>query len=178
MSKIIVLNGSPRKNGNTEKLVNAFVKGAQSAGHHVKVFSVTDTKVNACTGCDYCVKNDGECVQKDEMQDIYQALYDGDAVVFASPSYYYAWTAQLKAIVDRFYVSDTKSFQLSASAMLVPLAGNPETDAAIAVKHYEIISNQYQWEDKGVILVGNVAGKDDIVGNPALLEAEKLGAKM
>lgn len=175
MSKIVVLVGSPRRNGNTEKLVEAFVKGAQSAGHQVTNFSIIDTKVNGCIACDYCMNNEGKCVQKDGMQAIYEQLHQADTVVFASPSYYFGWSAQLKAIVDRFYAAGAKPFPITSAAMLVALGGHAETDAAAALVSYKSIIDFLQWQDKGVVIADNVMAKDDIIGNPALQKAEELG---
>ncbi|MDL2235138.1 flavodoxin family protein [Christensenellaceae bacterium OttesenSCG-928-L17] len=174
MSKIVVLNGSPRKNGNTSKLVSAFVKGAEASGHQVTTFSVQDTKVSGCMGCDYCVRNGGKCVQNDGMQAINAALMEADTIVFASPSYYFGWTAQLKAIVDRFYAASEK-YPITSAAMLVALGGDAKTDAAAAFENYKSVINYLAWQDKGTVIVGGVMERDDIVGNPGLLEAEKLG---
>lgn len=175
MSKIVVLNGSPRKNGNTVKLVDAFVKGAESAGNQVTTFSAVDTKVNGCLACDYCMRNEGKCVQKDDMQAVYDALYEADSVVFATPSYFFGMTAQIKAIIDRLYASAVKPFSITSSALLVPLGGEAETDAAAAIVNYKSVLDYMKWEDKGMVIVGGVMDRDDIVGHPAILKAEELG---
>lgn len=175
---ILILNGSPRKNGNTEQLTEAFCKGAAAAGHETTIFSVRDTKIHPCLGCDYCMNHDGQCVQKDGMQDIYDALYRADTVVFASPSYYFGWTAQLKAIVDRFYATGLKPLPVTASAMLVALGGDAETDAAAAVANYQAVRGYLQWQDKGMVIAGGVMNKGDIMGHPALRQAEDLGQNM
>lgn len=174
MSKIVVLLGSPRKNGNTEKLANAFIRGAESAGHQVTKFSVVDTKVNGCTGCDYCVSHGGQCVQKDGMQPVYEALMQADILVFASPVYYFGWTAQLKAMVDRFYALGSR-LPVKAAAHLLALGGAPEVDAAAALANYKAVVDYMQWEDKGAVVAGEVMDKGDIDGKPALQEAEALG---
>lgn len=174
MSKIVVLNGSPRKNGNTTKLVNAFVKGAESSGHQVTTFSVKDTKVNGCLGCDYCIRNEGKCVQNDGMQKINDALNQADSIVFASPSYYFGWTAQLKAIVDRFYAAAEK-YPIISAAMLIVLGGDAKTDAAAALVNYKSVIDYLKWHDKGTVIVGGVIDRDEIIGNYGLLEAEELG---
>ena len=178
MSEIVVLNGSPRKDGNTGKLVEAFASGAESAGHKVTVFSVRSTRINGCLDCGYCIKNGGKCAQKDGMQGIYDALYKADTVVFASPSYYFGWTSQLKSIIDRFYVTEAKPFPITSAAMLMAMAGESETDAAAALVNYKSVIEYLQWRDKGVVIVGGVRKRDDITGNPALLEAEELGKNM
>ena len=84
---ILILSGSPRKGGNTDLLVEAFVKGA-SQKHHVEVVSVRDYKVNPCMGCNACFKNkDNTCAQKDDMPLVYEKMSQADMLVIASPVY-------------------------------------------------------------------------------------------
>ena len=69
--KIIVLNGSPRANGNTKELVKAFVKGAESAGNTVQVFDLQKMNIHGCLGCCMGGKDEASpCVQKDDMAEI------------------------------------------------------------------------------------------------------------
>ena len=97
---ILILSGSPRKGGNTELLVEAFVKGA-SQKHHVEVVSVHDYKVNPCMGCNACFKSESNsCVQKDDMPLIYEKMAVADMLVIASPVYFYGLSAQLKAVIS------------------------------------------------------------------------------
>lgn len=80
--KILVLNGSPRKNGNTARLVQAFERGAKEAGHSVKIENVALKKINGCKACEYChEKEKAVCVQKDDMQDIYPKIKEADMLV-------------------------------------------------------------------------------------------------
>ena len=67
MKKILILNGSPRKNGSTASLVKAFTDGANNAGNEVRDFYLSDMKINGCLACEACSRNGGHCVQKDEM---------------------------------------------------------------------------------------------------------------
>ena len=86
---ILILSGSPRKGGNTDLLVEAFVNGA-SQKHNVEVVSVHDYKVNPCIGCNACFKSDGNtCAQKDDMPQIYEKAAVADLLVIASPVYFY-----------------------------------------------------------------------------------------
>ena len=102
--QILVLNGSPRPNGNTKGMVEAFRKGAISAGHHIDVVDVCRLKINGCLACEYChTKGCGTCVQKDDMQQIYDLLKEAEMLVLASPIYYHGITGQLKCVLDRFY---------------------------------------------------------------------------
>ena len=101
MSKIIVLAGSPRKNGNTDRLAASFVKGAEER-HEVEVIPVHSYDVNPCIGCNTCFTSPGnECVQEDDMSLIYRKLKETDMIVIASPVYFYGLSSQLKAVIDR-----------------------------------------------------------------------------
>lgn len=102
--QILILNGSPRPNGNTKGMIEAFREGAVSAGHQVDVMDVCRMKINGCLACEYChTKGRGECVQKDDMQGIYARLKEAEMLVLASPIYYHGVSGQLKCVLDRFY---------------------------------------------------------------------------
>jgi len=102
--KILVLNGSPHPQGSTKDMVNAFKKGAESAGHIVDVMDVCKKKIGGCLACEYChSKGHGECIQKDDMQEVYNLLKEAEMLVIASPIYYHGISGQLKCVIDRFY---------------------------------------------------------------------------
>lgn len=65
--KVLAIVSSPRKNGNTELLVDEFVKGAQEAGHEVEKICLREKKIAPCLACEACLRNGGTCVQKDDM---------------------------------------------------------------------------------------------------------------
>lgn len=101
---ILVLNGSPRQNGNTAKMVTAFCEGAESSNHTVKTVNVCKLNVKGCLACEYRhSKGNGKCIQKDDMQYIYLLLNDTNMLVLASPIYYHGISGQLKCVIDRFY---------------------------------------------------------------------------
>ena len=83
--KIVILNGSPRRNGNTSALVREFTKGAESVGHTVTEFFLDSMNIHSCKGCFGGHSSRAyPCVQKDDMARIYPAVKDCDVVVFAS----------------------------------------------------------------------------------------------
>lgn len=101
---ILVLNGSPRPNGNTKVMITAFQEGAELSGHKVTVIDVCRKKIKGCLACEYChTKGNGTCVQKDDMQEIYHLLTETEMLVIASPIYYHGISGQLKCVIDRFY---------------------------------------------------------------------------
>ena len=77
--RILVLNGSPRPNGSTKGMVEAFREGAVTAGHQVDVVDVCRLKIGGCLACEYChTKGHGSCVQKDDMQEVYALLKEAE----------------------------------------------------------------------------------------------------
>ena len=172
---ILILSGSPRKGGNTELLVEAFVKGV-SQKHHVEVVSVHDYKVNPCMGCNACFKNEAHaCAQKDDMTIIYEKMANVDMLVIASPVYFYGLSAQLKALIDRFHNPIRDTFRIKKMALLlVGAATLPELFDSILAQ-YRLCLNFFKLEDAGHVLVRGVKEKGDIKNTDALNEAFKLG---
>ena len=116
---ILVLNGSPRENGNTQGMIEAFAAGAAEKGHKVRVINVCRKKIAGCIGCEYChTKGNGKCVQKDDMQEICSALDTSEMLVIASPVYYFGFTGQLQCAISRFYAAG-KGPSLKKTALIL-----------------------------------------------------------
>lgn len=103
MKKVLILSGSPRLQGNSALLGEEFARGAVEAGCEIEKIEVQRKKVAGCLGCNACYRNDGQCVQKDDMEEIRAKMLEADVIVLASPIYFYTMTAQLKAVIDRTY---------------------------------------------------------------------------
>ena len=185
---ILILSGSPRKGGNTELLVEAFVKGA-SKKHHVEVVSVHDYKVCPCMGCNACFRNERlrvgasagmqhTCAQKDDMAMIYEKMAHADMLVVASPVYFYGLSAQLKAVIDRCHNPIRDTFPIMKTAiLLVGAATLPELFDSILAQ-YQLCLNFFKLEDAGRVLVRGVKDKGDIKNTYALNEAFELGQQL
>ena len=172
---ILILSGSPRRGGNTELLVEAFVKGA-SQKHHVEVVSVHDYKVNPCMGCNACFKSENNaCIQKDDMSLIYDKMAVADMLVIASPVYFYGLSAQLKAVIDRFHNPTRDTYHIKKTALLlVGAASLPELFDGILAQ-YRLCLNFFKLEDAGRVLVRGVKDKGDIQNTEAIQKANELG---
>lgn len=110
MSNVVIFNGSARKNGNTSKLVDAFVRGA-SPKHSITIFNLAEMDIHPCRACNACFDNeDLLCIHKDDMQKIYPALAKADIVVVATPVYLFGISAQMKLMLDRLHVRGRKNF--------------------------------------------------------------------
>lgn len=98
--EIVGIYGSPRKRGNTDKLLDMVLKGVHSNGGDINRVYARDLKISGCRGCDACAKT-GICVVKDDMQEIYPLLENAKVVILASPIFFYGVTSQIKSLIDR-----------------------------------------------------------------------------
>ena len=176
---ILILTGSPRKNGNTDMLAKAFADGASSKGHNVDTISVGDVNVSPCMGCNRCFANEKmECVQHDDMQGIYERMKCADMLVIASPMYFYSISAQLKAIIDRCHNPIRDTFKISKAALLLVGASSLPTLFDAALAEYKLCIGYFNIEDAGHILVRGMKEKGDIRHTDALKQAYAFGESM
>ncbi len=150
--KIVILMGSPNRNGSTGILVSEFVRGAAEAGHSCEVIDVCHADIHPCTGCVAC-GYEGPCVQKDDVSEIRKKLLACDMAVFATPLYYYGMSAQLKAVVDRFcaYNSSLNGRHLKSALLSVAWNADDWTFDALSA-HYRTLVRYINFEDMGMIL--------------------------
>lgn len=193
---VLVLNGSPRKHGNTAALVEAFSKGAEQTGSTVVRFDVALMDIAPCRGClGGGADVNSPCVQKDDMDAIYAAYRAADVVVLASPMYCWSFTAQEKAVLDRLFALMEASMHAVAAGgaeaaaaaaesggkecvLIMPAEENTERNFAPIISYYETLCERMGWHDRGRVLVGGVYEAGAINGNPALDEAFQLGASL
>jgi len=104
MSKsVLVLKGSPRENGNSSVLAERVAAGASAAGARVESVWLPGLDIHPCTACEGCAGPGGACVVQDDMQSLYPRVAGADAIVLASPVYWFTMSAQLKLCIDRWY---------------------------------------------------------------------------
>ena len=98
----VILKGSPRERGNSSVLADQARAGAEAEGATVEAFHLHSMDIRPCDACDFC-RETGVCVIKDEMQGLYPKLISADAIILASPIYWFTYSAQLKLCIDRWY---------------------------------------------------------------------------
>ena len=101
--KIVVITGSPRKNGNSFAMTEAFIKGAEEKGHTVTRFDAAMKKVGGCHACETCYSTGKACTFDDDFNTIAPAIREADAIVFTMPVYWYSIPAQIKGVIDRIF---------------------------------------------------------------------------
>lgn len=174
--RIFVLNGSPRRHGNTDIMVDAFKEGAEEAGNTVEIITLANKKIAPCCACKYCFSHGGTCAIDDDMTAVRESLSTADMVVFASPIYWFDICAQLKLAIDRMYAFGGCGFNFNKVAMLLNSGADGVYDSAIA--SYKAMSAYLKWEDLGIITVPNMAEKGDMANDPKLEEIREFGASL
>lgn len=150
--KILVLNGSPRIHGNTAAMIGAFARGAKENGHEVTVVNVCQKNIAGCRACEYChQKNSGherQCVQKDDMQEVYPVLDEAEMIVLASPVYYHSFSGQLQCAINRIYALD-KLRNLKKAALILS-SGSDHVYSGAIYEYQNSFLNYLQLEDMGI----------------------------
>ena len=170
MKKILILNGAGKKNGNTAALIKAFTEGADSAGNEVKEFYLQDMNIHGCLDCHGCARkqkgNPHPCVQKDDMDQIYEACKEADVIVFASPVYWFSVTGTLKVAVDRLYAPQCNwgAAGFKKETVYLMTSGSPAEYNPLAVEWYRYFEQMLGWKSLGMVL-----------GTGKTEEARKLG---
>lgn len=100
---IVVITGSPRKNGNSFAMTDSFIKAAEAKGHSVVRFDAALMKIGGCRACETCFKTGKACSFDDDFNLIAPEILKADAIVFTMPVYWYSIPAQIKGVIDRIY---------------------------------------------------------------------------
>ena len=177
--KIVVLTGSPRRNGNTNHLAGQFIKGAGEAGHEVYRFDCARRKVSPCIACNRCGM-DGACVfDDDDFGELRPHLVEADMVVFATPMYYFGFSSQLKSVIDRFYALNGKIKGASKqSAFLMAYANTDPKEAEPMVSHYRTLLQYLGWKDRGIVVAPGMWPAGAVEGTQYSRQAYELGRKL
>lgn len=101
--KIVVITGSPRKNGNSSAMTKAFIQAVEAKGHTVTLFDAATSNVGGCHACETCFKTGKACSFDDDFNVIAPAIFEADAVIFTMPVYWYSIPAQIKGVIDKLF---------------------------------------------------------------------------
>ena len=178
MSKnVLILSGSPRKNGNSDLLCDEFMKGAIEAGHQVEKIRVAEKNIGYCRAC-YGCKDTGVCVIKDDMAEVLQKMINCDVLVLASPVYFYSIDAQLKAVIDRsvarwLEVKDKELYYIMTAAD----SENASMETTLACFHgyADCVEGA---KEMGVIYGTGVYEKGEIKNKETMREAYEMGLRV
>ncbi len=175
--KVLVLAGSPHKNGTSNTLLKEFVKGAASVGKEVEIIDLAHTDIHPCLGCDACGMG-GDCVQKDQGNEILNKILESDALIFVSPVYYYNVSAQLKTAIDRFYAKTMQITDKNLKAGVIMTAWNNDDWTYGAIdKYFDLLFDYVHFKNAGRIY-GKGCGTVSMMPRKYGEEAYKLGKEI
>ena len=177
--KVLLITGRPHKTGTTAALTEQFTKGATEAGHEVFRFDSAFAKVHPCIGCDKCMTGKNPCVFQDDMQKLIPKLLEADLVAFSTPLYYHGYSAQLKAVIDRFHGIDDLVRGTGKKAVLLAAGASPYAwimEGLTATYRTEL--RYLGWQDQGTVLAVNCYSKEDIEKTDYLKLAYELGKNL
>lgn len=103
LKKIVVITGSPRKNGNSIAMTEAFIQTAEAGGHTVTRFDAAHMDIGGCRGCETCFQTSRACSYNDDFNIIVPAIIEANVVVFTMPVYWYSFPSQIKSVIDKMY---------------------------------------------------------------------------
>ncbi|GAB4278098.1 MAG: flavodoxin family protein [Deferrisomatales bacterium] len=183
--QVLCVHGSPREGGNTDLLLEAFARGAEEAGarvEHVKCRSLT---VRPCTGCGAC-SADGECVLRDDMDRLYEAVDRAEVLALGAPVYFLGLPSQVKACIDRFQPRWARRYLLGRElgpgrpGAFLSTAGAPVHSVfTCAQRTVEAWFDVLGVECRANLMYENTDEKGAIRGHPsALEEARRTGAAL
>jgi multimeric flavodoxin WrbA len=181
--KVVVLLGSPRKNGNSAVLADRIIRGAQSAGAKVETFYLNGMDIRPCQACYACQKKDSQgCAVDDDMQQIYPRLAEADGWVIASPVYWFSMSAQTKLFMDRCFALLAYGQQAFRKKIAVAMSyGDADPFISGCVNALRTFQDSFRYV--GARIVGMVYGSALEAGQirsqaDLMEEAEKLGRKL
>lgn len=179
---VLILKSSPRENGNSNTLAGQVEAGAREAGAEVESLMLHHMDIRPCDACDVCQET-GVCIVKDDMQKIYPLLEKADAIVIASPIYWFTISAQAKLCIDRWYALETPQGNGLQGKIFGILLTYGDTDLYTsgginAIHTFESMC-RYIGAEIGGMVYGSANEIGDIGKQPELMEsAFQLGQKL
>ena len=150
--KIMILNGAGKKDGKTAEMISAFSRAAEANGNEIKEFQLIDMNIRDCLDCQGCSKKEpgsrNPCIQEDDMTKIYEAFFEADVIVFASPVYFWTLSGILKTAVDRLYAVFRNNYEVRPKECVL-LMSSGGSDLKLTSEWYHGFEYWMDWKSIG-----------------------------
>lgn len=178
--KIVVITGSPRKEGNSFAMTDAFIQAAEAKGHTVSRFDAAMKKVGGCHACETCFKTGKACSFDDDFNDIAPAILEADAVVFSMPVYWYSIPAQIKGVIDRLFSFVVGGKEIAGKeCALITCCEEDDLSVMDGVRiPLERSAALMKWKMVGEVLIPGVLNVGDINKTDGCVQAAALAEKI
>lgn len=178
--RIVIVNGSPRSDGNTGTMLKSFAQKAKDRGADVTYFEIVDKNVQDCDGCYRCDTED-RCVKDDDMVDAYDLIEGSDVLILGSPIYMGMETGMTKCFVDRlYYLMAKKRIVPGKKAVALFTCGLVDGHVIYGYMHGrfdKILRHDLGFEEARIFVVPGMKNKVDIAGSfyaqEALVDIER-----
>lgn len=164
MAKIVVITGSPRRDGNSFAMTEAFIKSAEAEGHTVTRFDAAFMNLGGCHACGTCFKTGKACSFDDDFNKIAPYIEEADGIVFTMPVYWYSIPAQIKCVIDKLYSFCVAGKDIAGKKCAL-IACCEEYDMTVldGVRvPYERSVALLKWKSAGEVLIPGVLNVGDI----------------
>ena len=174
--KIVVITGSPRKNGNSFAMTDAFIETVKAKGHTVIRFDAAMKTVGGCHACETCFKTGRACSFDDDFNTIAPEIETADAVVFTAPVYWYSFPAQIKAVIDKLYSFMVAGKDIAGKeCALISCCEEDDIKVMDGLRiPYESTAALLRWKSLGEVLIPGVLNPGDINSTVGIAQAEAL----
>lgn len=173
--KVLIISTSFRKNGNSDRLAQAFLQGGEAGGNTVEMIRLADQTIGFCRGCLACQKTK-KCVIRDDANAIAEKMRTADVIAFATPIYYYEMSGQMKTMLDRANPLFSSDYAFRDIYLLTTAADTEEGTDARAINGLEgWIECFPKARLAGTVFAGGVNGIGEIDGHKALKNAYEMG---
>lgn len=182
MTRILGIVGSPRRNGNTDILVQAILDGAKQSGATSELLFLQSQEIRACDGCHVCWKT-GRCAKNDDMAALYPRIAASDVLVFGTPVYWYGPTALMKGFLDRFVYfncpENRAQIRGKSAVLAVPFEENDPGAASLLVELFKRSFDYLEMNLVATLLVPGLTRKGEVHDKPECLEeATRIGRNL
>ena len=178
--KIVVITGSPRKNGNSFAMTDAFIKAAEEKGNTVTRFDAALKKVGGCHACETCYSTGKACTFDDDFNTIAPAILEADVIVFTMPVYWYSIPAQIKGVIDRIFSFVVSGKDISGKeCALITCCEEEDMSVMDGVRiPMERMCALNKWKMVGEVLIPGVLNVGDIDKTDGCKKAAALADKI
>ena len=178
--KIVVITGSPRKNGNSFAMTEAFIKASEEKGYTVTRFDAAMKNVGGCHACETCFKSGKACSFDDDFNTISNDIMEADAVVFTMPVYWYSIPAQIKGVIDKLFSFCVAGKEVAGKkCALITCCEENDMSVMDGVRiPIERTAALLKWEMAGEVLIPGVLNVGDIEKTDGCKQAAELADKI
>jgi multimeric flavodoxin WrbA len=170
--RILGIVGSPRRNGNTESLVDEVLAGAKEAGGRTEKVILNELEIKPCQGCFRC-KEDGRCVQQDDMAGLLEKMQQNPIWVLGTPIYWWGPTAQFKAFLDRWVGADRKLFASRSVILAIPFGGGSSSYARHTVGMFTDVFHYLGMDSIATVLAPGASSLGSVRGHANVLASAR-----